>query len=156
MELISRYRGGGFIAVVVALAVMMVVISGCATTSGGNTDPRGEQKEQPVADFDLRAYQALGAARIAYDAGSAILGGLSDSGQITEDQWLYAASIVRKVKASIILANAAMVEYKLAKDAGVDAMDAKGKAEHALLVLAKDAALLADQIRVLSGKEAVK
>lgn len=147
MELISRYRGGGFIAIMAALAVLMVLTgcNGCAT--GGNT---------ASANFDLRAYQAIGAATVAYDVGMTVCADLADNGKITEEQWSLAASVGRKVKASIILASAAMMEYRLSKDAGVDTMDAKGKAEHALLVLAKDAALLADQIRVLSGKEAVK
>ena len=128
-----------------ALAVVLAGCDGCATADANKG-----------GDFALRAYQAIGGAQVAYDVSMRICADLVDSGKITEEQWSLAASVGKKVKASIILASAAMMEYRLAKDAGVDTMDAKGKAEHALLVLAKDAALLADQIRTLSGKEAVK
>ena len=131
---------------IVILCLLAAILAGC---NGCATD--GKQ-----TDFDLRAYQAIGAATVAYDVSMRVCADLADNGKITETQWNEAAAIGRKVKAGVILASAAMMEYRMGKDAGLDTKDAKGRVEHALLVLARESAVLAEQVRVLSGMEATK
>jgi uncharacterized protein YceK len=143
METISRHRGGGFIAVVAALAVLMV-LTGCATVNK-------DTGEKVKLTFEQNANEVIVGAGNAYLLAGEVAVDLRMAGVITDAQFQEANNLGVKLRAARMLAGNALIAFIEVKKAGGDTGKARDKVITALAVLARDFANVAQNLAVLQG-----